>query len=226
MAGAVALEARDLAAHPDIGEILLDRALERARQLADGIFGRLGAPSGAARSGDRSSARLCIAEAATEEEARCGFWSSVRAGASMRSPGRLPPRRWSTSLSARPAIAGIAEEAECVAIAATDIAGLVAFCRRERIDFVVVGPEAPLVLGAGRRARSRGHPAFGPTAAAAALEGSKGFTKDLCARHASRPPPIAASRPARGQSLYRRARRADRRQGRRARRRQGRDRRR
>ena len=81
-----------------------------------------------------------------------------------------------------PGNAGIAEEAECVAIGATDIAGLVGFCRRERIDFVVVGPEAPLVLGLVDALEAEGIPAFGPSAAAAALEGSKAFAKDLCVR--------------------------------------------
>src|SRR5215472_5730737 len=81
-----------------------------------------------------------------------------------------------------PGNAGIAEEAECVPIPATDIAALVGFCRRERIDFVVVGPEAPLVLGLVDALEGERIPAFGPSKAAAALEGSKGFAKDLCAR--------------------------------------------
>ncbi len=82
-----------------------------------------------------------------------------------------------------PGNAGIAAEAECVAIAANDVDGLVAFCRDRDIDFVVVGPEAPLVLGLVDRLEASGIMAFGPTAAAAALEGSKAFMKDLCARH-------------------------------------------
>jgi len=86
------------------------------------------------------------------------------------------------SLFCAPGNAGIAEEAECVAIAATDIKGLVGFCRRERIDFVVVGPEAPLVLGLVDALEAEGIPAFGPSAAAATLEASKAFTKDMCAR--------------------------------------------
>ncbi len=86
------------------------------------------------------------------------------------------------ALFCAPGNAGIAEEAECVPIRATDIAGLVAFCRRERIDFVVVGPEAPLVLGLVDALEAEGIAAFGPSRAAAALEGSKGFMKDLCAR--------------------------------------------
>jgi phosphoribosylamine--glycine ligase len=86
------------------------------------------------------------------------------------------------ALYCAPGNAGIAEEAECVTIRATDIAGLVGFCRRERIDFVVVGPEAPLVLGLVDALEAEGVPAFGPSAAAAALEGSKGYGKDLCRR--------------------------------------------
>ena len=87
------------------------------------------------------------------------------------------------TLYCAPGNAGIAAEAECVAITADDIDGLVDFCRREAIDFVVVGPEAPLVLGLVDRLEAAGIKAFGPTAAAAALEGSKAFMKDLCARH-------------------------------------------
>src|ERR1700731_5449230 len=81
-----------------------------------------------------------------------------------------------------PGNAGIAEEAECIAIGATDIRALVEFCRNERIDFVVVGPEAPLVLGLVDALEAEGIPAFAPSAAAATLEASKAFTKDMCAR--------------------------------------------
>jgi phosphoribosylamine--glycine ligase len=84
------------------------------------------------------------------------------------------------ALFCAPGNAGIAEEAACVAVEATDIAGLVGFCRREQIDFVVVGPEAPLVLGLVDALEAEGIAAFGPSAAAAALEGSKAFAKDLC----------------------------------------------
>jgi len=86
------------------------------------------------------------------------------------------------TLYCAPGNAGIAEEAECVAIRATDIAGVVGFCRRERVDFVVVGPEAPLVLGLVDALEAEGIPAFGPSAEAAALEGSKVYAKDLCVR--------------------------------------------
>jgi phosphoribosylamine--glycine ligase len=82
-----------------------------------------------------------------------------------------------------PGNAGIAQEAECVAIAVDDLAGIVDFATRERIDFVVVGPELPLVLGLVDRLTEAGIKAFGPSASAAALEGSKAFMKDLCAKH-------------------------------------------
>src|SRR6266700_1603771 len=81
-----------------------------------------------------------------------------------------------------PGNAGIAEEAECVAIAASDTRGIIEFCRHAAIDFVVVGPEAPLVGGLVDALEEAGIAAFGPSAAAAVLEGSKGFMKDLCAR--------------------------------------------
>ena len=83
-----------------------------------------------------------------------------------------------------PGNAGIAREAECLAIGTEDIAGLVDFAVTERIDLVVVGPEAPLVAGLADRLEAEGIATFGPSAAAARLEGSKGFMKDLCARHA------------------------------------------
>ena len=82
-----------------------------------------------------------------------------------------------------PGNAGIAEDAVCVAIAAEEIDGLVAFVQQEAIDYVVVGPEAPLVRGLVDRLSDIGVKAFGPSAAAAVLEGSKGFTKDLCAKY-------------------------------------------
>src|SRR5947209_16353661 len=81
-----------------------------------------------------------------------------------------------------PGNAGIAEDAECVPIAASDTRGIIEFCREAGIDFVVVGPEAPLVAGLVDALEAEGIAAFGPTAAAAQLEGSKSFMKDLCAR--------------------------------------------
>ena len=78
---------------------------------------------------------------------------------------------------------GIAEEAELVAIAAMELDRIVDFAREKSIDLVVVGPEPPLVAGLVDKLDAAGIKAFGPRAAAAALEGSKGFTKDFCARH-------------------------------------------
>jgi phosphoribosylamine--glycine ligase len=84
---------------------------------------------------------------------------------------------------AAPGNAGIDEHAACVPVAAEDIDGLVRFALGERIDFVVVGPEGPLVLGLVDRLEAAGIKSFGPSAAAAALEGSKGFMKDLAAKY-------------------------------------------
>jgi len=82
-----------------------------------------------------------------------------------------------------PGNAGIAEVAECLPVGAEDIDGLVAQARDTAIDYVVVGPEAPLVTGLVDRLSDAGIPAFGPSAAAARLEASKGFLKDLCAAY-------------------------------------------
>jgi phosphoribosylamine--glycine ligase len=87
------------------------------------------------------------------------------------------------ALYCAPGNAGIAQDAECVDIAADDVDGLVVFATDQAIDLVVVGPEAPLVLGLVDRLDAAGIRAFGPRADAAMLEGSKGFMKDLCARH-------------------------------------------
>jgi phosphoribosylamine---glycine ligase len=79
-----------------------------------------------------------------------------------------------------PGNAGIAREAECVAVDIADHAAVIAFCRANTIDLVVVGPETPLCAGIVDDLEAAGIKAFGPTRAAARLEGSKGFTKDLC----------------------------------------------
>ncbi|WP_136660401.1 phosphoribosylamine--glycine ligase [Nitratireductor sp. XY-223] len=78
---------------------------------------------------------------------------------------------------------GIAQEAECVDIDVDDHHAVVAFCAEMEVSLVVVGPEAPLVAGIADSLQEAGIPVFGPTAAAAQLEGSKGFTKDLCDRY-------------------------------------------
>ena len=108
------------------------------------------------------------------------------------SGGREHALAWKLAQSARvgevivaPGNAGTAREAKCrnVAINATDIDGLVNLVREEGVDVTVVGPEAPLVAGVVDRFRSEGLRIFGPTAAAAQLEGSKAYAKDFLARH-------------------------------------------
>lgn len=78
-----------------------------------------------------------------------------------------------------PGNAGIAADATCVPIAADDVPGLVALAQREKIDFVVVGPEIPLSLGLVDRLEACGIPAYGPKSDGARLEASKIFTKKL-----------------------------------------------
>lgn len=85
-------------------------------------------------------------------------------------------------LHAIPGNPGIAEHAACHAIDPADHGAVVAFCGEHAIDLVVIGPEAPLVDGLGDTLRGAAISVFGPNKAAAQLEGSKGFTKDLCAR--------------------------------------------
>jgi len=87
------------------------------------------------------------------------------------------------ALYCAPGNAGIAKDATCVPIAAEDIDGLVTFAKEQKIDFVVVGPEGPLVTGLVDKLTAAGIKAFGPTASAARLEGSKAFMKDFFARH-------------------------------------------
>ena len=81
-----------------------------------------------------------------------------------------------------PGNAGIAAVATCIALDADDHAAVTAFVHAHAIELVVIGPEGPLVNGLADALRAGGIRAFGPSAAAAQLEGSKGFTKDLCAR--------------------------------------------
>ncbi len=85
-------------------------------------------------------------------------------------------------LFAAPGNPGIAECAACVTLAADDHGAVIHFCKQEAIDLVVVGPEAPLVDGLADSLRAEGIAVFGPSRAAAQLEGSKAFTKALCDR--------------------------------------------
>ena len=104
------------------------------------------------------------------------------------SGGREHALAW--KLSASPLLAklycapgngGIAEVAECIPLAVADHTAVIRFCTDNAIDLVIVGPEAPLVAGLVDDLTTAGIKCFGPTQAAAQLEGSKGFTKDLCA---------------------------------------------
>lgn len=83
---------------------------------------------------------------------------------------------------AAPGNPGIADHALCVTLDTSDHAAVISFCQEKTIGLVVVGPEVPLVAGLGDDLRAEGIAVFGPGKAAAQLEGSKGFTKDLCER--------------------------------------------
>jgi len=85
-----------------------------------------------------------------------------------------------TKLYCAPGNAGIAQVAECIDVGAEDIPGQVALAQRLRIDFVVIAPDAPLVAGMADAFAAAGIKAWGPSKAAARLEGSKSFTKELC----------------------------------------------
>ena len=104
------------------------------------------------------------------------------------SGGREHALAWAISASplcdalyCAPGNGGIAQVATCVTMDISDHAALIAFCRAKKVDFVVVGPEPPLVAGLVDDLSAAGIKAFGPSRGAAQLEGSKGFTKDFCA---------------------------------------------
>ncbi len=85
-------------------------------------------------------------------------------------------------LFAAPGNAGIALEAECAPVASEDLVGVVALIEREHVDLTVVGPEVPLVAGLADELGARGHAVFGPSRAAARIEGSKAWAKSLMRR--------------------------------------------
>src|SRR4029078_1997962 len=108
------------------------------------------------------------------------------------SGGREHALAWKLAQSPRvdevivaPGNAGTAHEDKCrnAEVKATDIDGLLALAEREGVALTVVGPEQPLVAGVVDAFRAKGHRIFGPTAAAAQLEGSKAYAKDFLARH-------------------------------------------
>ncbi len=86
-------------------------------------------------------------------------------------------------LFAAPGNPGIAAHADLVGLKVSDHRAVLDFCRKQSIDLIVIGPEAPLVDGLADNLRATGFCVFGPNRAPAQLEGSKGFTKDLCARY-------------------------------------------
>ena len=88
-----------------------------------------------------------------------------------------------TAIFALPGNGGIAEDAQCVPIAATDIDGIVRFAGENKIDYAVVAPDDPLVLGCVDRLNEIGIPCFGPRANAAIIEGSKAFAKEMMKKH-------------------------------------------
>ncbi len=87
------------------------------------------------------------------------------------------------ALYCAPGNAGIEAEATCLAVGVDDVDGIIAACAEHAIDFVVVGPEGPLCAGLADRLEAAGIATFGPSAAAARLEGSKGFANDICAKY-------------------------------------------
>ena len=95
----------------------------------------------------------------------------------------IAPSKHCSALFCAPGNAGIADVATCVDISSDDLPGLIDFAVSEKIDFVVVGPEVPLVMGLVDQLEENGIKAFGPSAAAAELEGSKSFMKDICDKY-------------------------------------------
>ena len=95
---------------------------------------------------------------------------------------KLAQSRLCDKLFASPGNPGIAGHAQCVTLDLGDHGAVCGFCEEQTIGLVVIGPEAPLVDGLADSLRAAGIAVFGPSAKAAQLEGSKGFTKDLCAR--------------------------------------------
>ena len=96
---------------------------------------------------------------------------------------KLKENKTVEKIYALPGNGGIAADAECVNISATDIAGIVNFAKENAIDYAVVAPDDPLVLGAVDALNEIGIPCFGPKANAAIIEGSKVFSKNLMKKY-------------------------------------------
>ena len=151
-----------------------------------GTFSSGPAPSGACRNDDPSCDEAEIR--ATDFRSKFLVWRLFMNILLLGSGGREHALAWKiaasplvTKLWCAPGNAGIAREAECVALDVADHAAVIDFCRRNEVALVVVGPETPLAAGIVDDLARAGIKAFGPSRQAAQLEGSKGFTKDLCA---------------------------------------------
>ena len=96
---------------------------------------------------------------------------------------KLKENKTIEEIFALPGNGGIAADATCVNISATDIQGIVNFARENRIDYAVVAPDDPLVLGAVDALNEIGVPCFGPRSCAAIIEGSKVFSKNLMKKY-------------------------------------------
>ena len=96
---------------------------------------------------------------------------------------KLKENKTITQIYALPGNGGMAKDAACVNIAATDLDGIVNFAKENAIDYAVVAPDDPLVLGCVDRLNEIGIPCFGPDAKAAIIEGSKAFSKDLMKKY-------------------------------------------
>ncbi len=96
---------------------------------------------------------------------------------------KLKENKTITEIFALPGNGGIAMDATCVDISATDLDGVASFAKENAIDYAVVAPDDPLVLGCVDRLNALGIPCFGPTANAAIIEGSKAFSKDLMKKY-------------------------------------------
>ena len=96
---------------------------------------------------------------------------------------KLKENKAITEIFALPGNGGIAADATCINIGATDIEGIVAFAKENAVDYAVVAPDDPLVLGCVDKLNAIGIPCFGPDAKAAIIEGSKAFSKDLMKKY-------------------------------------------
>ncbi len=183
--GVHAAEAGDFAAHADIAELVLDGALHRQRELGDGEFGGVGAAAGVACG--------CLLRVRQGRGVRSRVGRQAREGIGMRvlvigSGGREHALAWKLRQSpqAREAVRGAGQWRDGSRSPRTSrsisptMRRWSRFAKSTTIDFVVIGPDAPVVAGLGDDVRAAGIDCFGPSKAAAQLEGRRAFTKALC----------------------------------------------